>query len=284
MSHPTSIYRLFVFLLFTAGASCMAFASDDNQVIQVALDPVIDTQQSPYNAVGLIAGKRTFASAVIIENPRLVLTTAPLSRNPTLGEYHWHNTWNGEANQHEQESAKLLRRVWIFTGQKGYAAHWHKRTAKMRPGFARLESYENVAPEDHVAKRAEQPYDLLGVKETPKCFVGYPEKRSKYPDSQSVSPHSRTMQEAGLSNVTLEPLEIYKKQTVMRVDITSNPNTPNRFLGCEGGPLFIQNSKGNWEVAGIFSKEIHAVQAGNSTLLFRILDDEIYNVLIKPAL
>ena len=79
-------------------------------VFQVKSTPVIDTEKVPYNAVGLLVGKRTFASAFVIENQRLILTKAPLSQDQTLSEHHWHSEWN-QGPSEEDNATKPLRRV-----------------------------------------------------------------------------------------------------------------------------------------------------------------------------
>lgn len=142
--------------------------ADAPNVAQVESTPMLDTEKVPYNAVGLLVGKRTFASAFVIENQRPILTTAPLSQNQTLGEYRWHSEWNQGPSEEEDNATKPLRRVWTFTGQGGYAAHWHKRTTKMRPGFALLESYENLVPKGHSAGPSATPYALMESKEDKK--------------------------------------------------------------------------------------------------------------------
>lgn len=87
-----------------------------------------------------------------------------------------------------------------------------------------------------------------------------------------------------LGKSPLEPLRIYRDQPFMTLEVTSDLNNPERFSGSEGGPLFVQNKEGNCEVTGIYSKEIYSVRAEHSTLLFRVLDQETYDALIKPAL
>jgi len=280
MNKKTPLVPLIALLLLVMSVGY----AGSQEVSQVELNPVLDTEKMPYNAVGMLVGKRTFASAFVVENQRLVLTTAPLSQNQTLGEYRWHSEWNAGPSAEEDNATKLLRRVWIFTGQRGYAAHWHKRTTKMRPGFALLESYEDLVPKGHSATRSTTPYALMESEETKKQFVGYPQKISKYPTSQSATPLSRPMHAMDLGKSPLEPLKLYRDQPFMTLETTSDLNNPDRFSGCEGAPLFAQNKEGNWEVTGIYSKEIYSVQAGNSTLLFRVLDQETYDALIKPAL
>ena len=244
------------------------------------MEPVDAPDKIPYNAAGLIVGTRDFASAVSIGNPRLILTIAPASHDKFLDDYQWHS----ETLKQSNTQPVPLRRIWIFTGQKGYASYWHKRTTKLRPGLALLEAYEDLTPEEQVAKRATDPYDELALKSTPKLFVGYPQPDPTYPKAQSISPFSRSMSVGSLDGMSLSLLTNYRNQPFMTLNIAGAPNTPDRFSGCEGGPLLMQDKTGTWVAAGVFSTEIQAVQANESTLVFRILDEATYESLIKPAL
>ena len=216
MTPKTLLAPIFALLFLVVNISY----ADAPMVFQVKSTPVIDTEKVPYNAVGLLVGKRTFASAFVIENQRLILTTAPLSQDQTLSEYHWHSEWNQGPSEEEDNATKPLRRVWIFTEQRGYAAHWHKRTTKMRPGFALLESYEDLVPKGHSATRSTTPYALMESEESKKQFVGYPQKISKYPVSQSATPLSRPMHAMDLGKSPLEPLKIYREQPFMALEVT----------------------------------------------------------------
>lgn len=190
MTPKTLLAPIFALLFLVVNISY----ADAPMVFQVKSTPVIDTEKVPYNAVGLLVGKRTFASAFVIENQRLILTTAPLSQDQTLSEYHWHSEWN-QGPSEEDNATKPLRRVWIFTEQRGYAAHWHKRTTKMRPGFALLEFYEDLVPQRSQCNAVHNALRAHGIRRKQKAICWLPSENLEIPGltkrNASISPHAR---------------------------------------------------------------------------------------------